>query len=216
MSHFDLEQWTDFSRGVDRDIDRSAMEMHLATGCPRCGRLVKMFGSVAAIARLEAAYEPPVSAIRLARAIYQPHKPERTLARLVFDSFSEPMLAGVRSQDRQTRHALYEAGGYCVDLRLEHQRPADLATIVGQLADRDHPGTDADDVRVELKTRKGILASATCNRFGEFQLDYRPAPSLRLDVILGASGRRLELPLSGLVDHPTGRRSRPKKAPSKR
>ena len=200
MSHFELEQWADFSRGLDRDIDRSAMETHLSTGCPRCARLVKMFGSVAAIARADAAYEPPLGAIRLARAIYQPQKPERTLARLVFDSFRQPMLAGVRTQDRQTRHALYEAGGYSVDLRLEHQRPADLASLVGQLADREHPGVDADDVRVELRTRKGILASATCNRFGEFQLEYRPAPALRLDVILGASGRRLELPLGGLLD----------------
>jgi hypothetical protein len=33
-------------------------------------------------------------------------------------------------------------------------------------------------------------------------------------VILGASGRRLELPLSALVDEPAGRRSRPKKASS--
>ena len=85
------------------------------------------------------------------------------------------------------------------------------ATLVGQLADRDHPGVDADDVRVELKTRKEILASANCNRFGEFQLDYRPAPALRLDVILGSSGKRLELPLSGLMDEPAGRQSRAKK-----
>jgi len=212
MNHFDIEQWADFSRGLDRDIDRSAMETHLSTGCQRCSRLVAMFGSVAAIARADAAYEPPASAMRLARAIYQPQKPERTLARLVFDSFREPLPAGVRTQDRQTRHALYEAGGYCVDVRLEHQRPADMATLVGQLADREHRGVDADDVRVELRTKKEILASANCNRFGEFQLDYRPAPALRLDVILGSSGKRLELPLSGLTDAPTPRKPRGKKA----
>jgi hypothetical protein len=213
MSHFDIEQWTDYSRGMDRDIDRSAMDTHLLTGCQRCSRLVNMLGSVAAIARMDMGYEPPASTIRLAKAIYQPLKPERTLARLVFDSFREPLPAGVRTQDRQTRHALYEAGGYCVDLRLEHQRPADMATLVGQLADREHPGVDADDVRVELKTPKQILATANCNRFGEFQLDYRPAPALRLDVILGSSGRRLELPLSGLMDEPVARRGRGKKKP---
>jgi hypothetical protein len=211
MSHFDIEQWADFSRGLDRDIDRSAMDSHLSTGCARCSRLVKMLGSVAAIARTEMGYEPPASTVRLAKAIYEPQKPERTLARLVFDSFREPLSAGMRTQDRQTRHTLYEAGGYCVDLRLEHQRPAHLATLVGQLADREHPGADADDVRVELRTRREILARANCNRFGEFQLDYRPAPALRLDVILGSSGRRLELPLSGLTDEPAARRSRVRK-----
>jgi hypothetical protein len=211
MSHFDLEQWADFSRGLDRDIDRSAMESHLSTGCARCSHLMKMFANVAAVARMEASYEPPPNVIRLARAIYQPQKPERTLARLVFDSFREPLPAGVRTQDRQTRHALYEAGGYSVDIRLEHQRPADLATLVGQLADREHPGVDAGDVRVELVTKKEILASANCNRFGEFQLDYRPEPALRLDVVLGSSGRRLEVPLGGLTDEPAGRKTRAKK-----
>ena len=211
MSHFDLEQWADFSRGLDRDIDRSAMESHLSAGCDRCSHLMKMLGNVAAVARRDASYEPPLSVIRLARAIYQPQKPERTLARLVFDSFREPLPAGVRTQDRQTRHALYEAGGYCVDIRLEHQRPADIATLVGQLADRDHPGVDADDVRVVLMTKKEVLASANCNRFGEFQLDYRPAPALRLDVILGSSGKRLELPLGGLTDEPAGRKSKARK-----
>jgi hypothetical protein len=206
MSHFDIEQWADFSRGLDRDIDRSAMQMHLATGCPRCGRLVNMLGSVAAIARTDMGYEPPANIVRLAKAIYQPQKPERTLARLVFDSFLAPLPAGVRTQDRQTRHALYEAGGYYVDLRLDN-----TATLIGQLADREHPGADADDVRVELKTRKQILASATCNRFGEFQLDYKPAPALRLDVILGTSGKRLELPLSGLMDEPAAKRAKVKK-----
>jgi hypothetical protein len=212
MSHFKIEQWADFSRGLDSAIDRSAMESHLLTGCPRCSRLVKMFGSVAAVARTEAAYEPPAGAVRLATAIYQIRKPERLLARLVFDTFRQPLPAGVRTQDRQTRHALYEAGGYSVDLRLDHQRPADMASIIGQLADRDHPGVGADDVRVELKTREQILASANCNRFGEFQLHYRPAPALRLDVILGASGKRLELPLSGLTDPPAARKPRGKKA----
>jgi hypothetical protein len=212
MSHFKIEQWADFSRGVGSDIDRSAMETHLSTGCARCSRLVKMFGSVAAVARTEAAYEPPASAVRLAAAIYQIRKPERLLARLVFDTFREPLPAGVRTQDRQTRHALYEAGGYSVDLRLDHQRPTEMASLVGQLADRDHPGAAADGVRVELKTREQILASANCNRFGEFQLDYRPAPGLRLDVVLGSSGKRLELPLNGLTDAPAARKPRGKKA----
>lgn len=215
MKHFNIEQWADFSRGLDRDIDRSAMETHLAVGCERCSHLVKMFGSMAAAARADAAYEPPASALRLARAIYQIPKPQRMLARLVFDTFREPLQAGVRAQDRQTRHALYEAGGYCVDLRLDQPRPNDMATLVGQLADRDHPGVDADDVRVELKTRKEILASANCNRFGEFQLEYRPAPALRLDVILGSSGKRLELPLGGLTDGPRPggpRRKKPRAA----
>jgi hypothetical protein len=201
MTHYNLGQWVDFSRGLARDINRSAMEAHLSKGCARCRRIVEMLGSVAAFGSAQAENEPPESALRLARAIYRrPQKPESVLAKLVYDSFRQPLLAGVRTQDRQTRHALYEAGGYYVDLRVEHQRAADMATLIGQLADRERPGADADGVRVELRTRKATIATASCNRFGEFQIDYRPAPALRLDVILGETGRRLELHLSGLLD----------------
>lgn len=211
MTHYNLGQWVDFSRGLARDIDRPAMETHLSTGCARCRRIVEMLGSVAVFARSERGNEPPESALRLARAIYsRPQKPESVLAKLIYDSFRQPLPAGVRTQDRQTRHALYEAGGYYVDLRVEHQRAADLATLVGQLANRERPGTEPDDVRVELRTRKDTIATASCNRFGEFQLDYRPAPALRLDVILGDTGRRLELHLSGLMDEPARKRAKSK------
>ncbi len=199
MTHFALSQWADFSRGLNRDIDRSAMESHLADGCARCRRMVDVLSGVAVAARADAAYEPPDSVVRLAMAIFQPARPTRLTARLIFDSFSQPALAGVRSQDRLTRHSIYEAGNYCVDLRIEHQRAGGTATIVGQLADRDHPGADAAKVRVLLKRRSETVASAACNRFGEFHLDYRPSPSLRLDVCLDASGTLLELPLSGIA-----------------
>jgi hypothetical protein len=51
-----------------------------------------------------------------------------------------------------------------------------------------------------LKTKQKTIASAPCDQFGEFYIEYRPAPSLRLDVCLGESGRVLELPLSELMD----------------
>jgi hypothetical protein len=214
MTHFALSQWADFLRGLNRDIDRSAMESHLADGCPRCRRMVDVLGGVVAAARAEADYEPPESAVRLAMAIFQPSRPTRLIARLIFDSFNQPALAGVRSQDRMTRHSIYEAGNYCVDLRIEHQRAGGTATIVGQLADRDNPGADAAKVKVLLKRRSETVASAACNRFGEFHLDYRPSPSLRLDVCLDTAGTLLELPLSGIAgDGTNGRRETKEKKP---
>jgi len=156
---------------------------------------------VAAIAQAEPDLVPPRDAVRLAKAIYTPPpRTERLLARLVFDSFLAPLPAGVRTQDRQTRQAVYEAGSYCVDVRVEHQPRRGTTTLVGQLADRDHPQANATDVNVLLKTRQKTIASAPCDQFGEFYLEYRPAPALRLDVCLGTTGRVLELPLSELMD----------------
>jgi hypothetical protein len=157
------------------------------------------------MAAAEPANTPPRDVVRLAKAIYTPPPSERLLARLIFDSFLAPLPAGVRTQDRQTRQAVYEAGSYCVDLRVEHQPRRGTTTLVGQLADRDHPGANAADVSVLLKTKQKTIASAPCDQFGEFYLEYRPAPSLRLDVCLGNSGRVLELPLSELMDEPAHR-----------
>jgi hypothetical protein len=217
MTHFSIWQWVDFSRGLTSGSDRQAMEAHLSGGCKKCRRIAEVMENVAVISSTEGEYEPPASAVRIARAIFTPPQ-ERLVARLVFDSFRAALPAGIRSQEPLTRHALWEAGSYYVDLRVEHQRTSETATLVGQLADRDNPGANAADVRVLLKTRSKTLASTACNRFGEFHLDYRPAPALRLDVWLGNSGKRLELPLSGLTDEPgvkhrepTGKRKFPSK-----
>jgi hypothetical protein len=199
MKHFETWQWADFSRGLDSGIDRSLMQSHLET-CAKCRRTVGILSEVAAVAAAEPANTPPRESVRLAKAIYTPPPSQRLLARLIFDSFLAPLPVGVRTQDRQTRQAVYEAGSYCVDVRVEHQPRRGTTTLVGQLADRDHPGANAADVSVLLKTKQKTIASAPCDEFGEFYLEYRPAPSLRLDVCLGDSGRVLELPLSELMD----------------
>lgn len=212
MTHFHIGQWVDFSRGLDAAIDRPSMESHLASGCERCRRVVDVLSGISRIARGERDVEPPETALRLARAIYQRQPPQTLVGRLIFDSFREPLAAGLRSQDRETRHALWEAGAYCVDVRLDHQRAADTLTLVGQIVDRDHPGATMADVHVVLKNAEKMIAAAPCNPFGEFQLECRPAAALRLDVSLGATGRHLELPLKGLLDVPAGRRRGKRKA----
>lgn len=199
MTHFETWQWVDFARGLNT-VDRATMESHLQ-GCSRCRRTAIIMSDVAAIAHAEPALAPPHDTVRIAKAIYTPPpRTERLLARLVFDSLLAPLPAGVRTQDRQTRQAVYEAGSYCVDVRVEHQPRRGTTTLVGQLADRDHPQASAADVNVLLKTRQKTIASAPCDQFGEFYLEYRPAPALRLDVCLGTTGRVLELPLSELMD----------------
>jgi hypothetical protein len=210
MKHFETEQWLEFSRGASTDDDRSAMESHLASGCARCRRVVDVLKGVAVIARAEKNYGPPESVVRLAKAVYWPQQPERLIARLIYDSFREPLPAGVRTQDRLTRHALYEAGDYSVDVRVEQHGVRDTATLVGQLANRARPGAPAVDVQVKLKRQKKIVAAASCNEFGEFHLDYSPAPALQLEVSLGSTGKVVEVPLGSVLDQPGGKPARPR------
>jgi hypothetical protein len=203
MKHFNIWQWADYARGLADDGDRSAMDAHLASGCARCARTAGTFRSVTAVAGGEGGCEPPEHAIRYAQAIYSLFRPETTslprlLARLVHDSMREPLPAGIRAQSRLSRHALFEAGSYYLDLQLELQRPSGPVTLVGQLADRHNPAAHSA-VPVWLMQQKSVVASTLCDRFGEFQLEYTPSRDLRLCVPLREMNKRLEIPLNRLT-----------------
>jgi hypothetical protein len=210
MKHFSIWQWTDYARAVGDDVVRAAMATHLAGGCARCQRIANVLRRAASTAHAEADSEPPEHAIRYAQAIYSLSRPEsagfpRLIARLVHDSFREPLPAGLRAQDRSSRHALYEAGSYSLDLQLEQQVSSGLVTLIGQLADRNKPATSTADVPVWLMGRKSLVASTLCNPFGEFQLEYAPARDLRLSVPLRTAGRRLDVSLDRLTPGLPGR-----------
>jgi anti-sigma factor RsiW len=203
MKHFTIWQLTDLARGlVEVGPARSAMETHLP-GCPRCERIVNVLRRVIATAHAEAGYEPPERAIRHAQAIYSLYGPEkisfpRLIARLVYDSGRAPLPAGMRSQNRLSRHALYEAGNYCLDVQLEQQPGSGLVSLTGQLADRNKPPTSTADLPVRLMERKSLVTSTLSNRLGEFRLEYAPARNLRLQLPLPSARKRLEVSLSQL------------------
>lgn len=209
MKHFSIWQWTDFARGLVEDTDRAAMETHLSSRCSPCERLVNVLRGVATTARAEAGYEPPERAIRYANAIYSLYGPERIslprlIARLVHDSGRAPLPAGMRAQSRLSRHVLYEAGTYSLDVQLEHQPGSGLVSLTGQLADRNKPAASTAALPVWLMERKSLVASTLSNRFGEFHLEYAPSRNVRLQVPLPSAGKRLEVSLSRLEARPVG------------
>src|SRR5262245_25343926 len=109
------------------------MASHLSSRCAGCQQIVKGLRGVALTARGELAYEAPESAVRLAQAIYSLQRPDsaslpRLIARLVHDSARAPLPAGIRAQNSLSRHALFEAGSYYLDLQLEHQPVSGLVT----------------------------------------------------------------------------------------
>jgi len=206
MKHFSIWQWTDFARGLVEDqAARSTMETHLSS-CRRCERLVNVLRAVAVTARADAGYEPPERAIRYARALYSLYGPEkvslpRLIARLVYDSGRAPLPVGMRAQNRLSRHVLYEAGSYSLDVQLEHQPGSGLVSLTGQLADRNKPATSTADLPVMVMERKRLITSTLSNRLGEFHLERIPGLSgsnIRLQVPIPAARKRLEVSLSQL------------------
>jgi len=202
--HFSDAEWIDRVRG--QVLAPEAMDLHLA-GCRRCGRARDLFGAVAEVALGEAAYDVPEGTLRSARAIFALQRPERVrilprvLACLVYDSFAEPLLVGIRGRQRVTRQAMYRAGDYYVDLRMESEPKTRRVSVVGQIANRRDPERSVAHVPILLMSDEEVVARAVSNAFGEFQLGYAPAKHLRLHVPVSES-ENIEVALSQLRTGP--------------
>jgi hypothetical protein len=174
------------------------MSDHLAGGCRKCERLVRVLSEFARRAALDMGNEPSPHVIRRAEAIFPSRRAENTVVgRLVYDSFLEPLPAGIRARGRTARHALYEAGDVFVDLQLE-EAPG-VVTLVGQIADREPRQGGPHPLPVLLTSGRALVTSALCNHLGEFELTYHPARHLRLHVPLRDSGGHMELRMDELV-----------------
>lgn len=209
MSHYPDEVWTDWARGTAAPAVRDEIRDHIASGCDECHYALETWEAVAAAARRERDYEPPAGVLQNAVALYarfaavRPGVLDRStrLAELVFDSFRNPLPAGVRSLERATRHLSYKAGSFFIDVRIEEPAASGLASVVGQLMH--HP--DASRLSLEglvvvLTSGRATLAETTTNRFGEFvfEMDTQKENHLAIGVgdefavVVPLSGRRGE------------------------
>ena len=204
MNHFDISKWADFVRGLIEESAQVAMERHLASGCRKCRHTAELLRKLVTAARNDSQVQVPDYALRCARAnffLQQPEKVQilpRIPARLLYDSFREPLPAGLRSQQRLNRQALYQAGDYWLDLRLENERGSSRVALVGQIQNRKQPGKWVEDVPVLLVSGKKILAHAVSNSLGEFQMEYAPQKHQRLYVPVHRSGKRVRVFLNKL------------------
>ena len=205
MSHYDIICWTDYARGLVSGQEHSDMTRHLAE-CNRCRVTHALLATVAARLKADMQYQVPVDAVRNVRALFSANaRPVRSVlqklaGKLVFESFDQPQLAGVRSAaGKGTRHALYEAGEYSVDLRVESEQGSSRMSMVGQLAVRSQGPNTVDQVPVRLMSGRQLVAEAVSNQFGEFQLNYEPKRQLKLHIPLQNRGERIELQLGSLV-----------------
>ncbi len=119
---------------------------------------------------------------------------ERIPARLVFDTADYPLRRGVRRRDVTSRHQVFHAGEYCIDLLLERRSRAPGAVLVGQLGRLGRPLDRLAAIDVELSSEGGPLARTVSNRAGEFQLEYQPARPMELRLAV-AAGSELVVPV---------------------
>src|SRR3989442_4232879 len=202
VKHPNMAQLLDYARGLAAEAESAAIEAHLAAGCRKCGRTADLLHKLAAAARNASHLQIPDYALRSARSICVLQQPEkvqilpRIPARLLYDSFREPLPAGVRSQQRLSRQLFYQAGDYSLDLRFENERGSSRVALVGQIENRHHPEKRVSNAPVLLVSGKQILAQVVSNSLGEFQMEYMPSKHLRLYVPVPQADKRNEGPIN--------------------
>jgi hypothetical protein len=212
MSHYSLNEWADYIRGVTPEEERRQLQRHLESGCEKCRKLEGIWRAALKLAQKEINYQPPDRGVQFVKSLFvvvSPGgklSPAAKLAQPIFDSFRQPLPAGVRSTQGSPRHLVYRSGAFLVDVRLEAAYQGSPARLAGQILDHANPGRAMKDVSISLRSGPQEIASVTTNQFGEFRLELGliARTDLHLAVWTDPSGP-IVIPLSGI--NPGGRPS---------
>ena len=104
------------------------------------------------------------------------------VARLVMDTFLQPLPAGIRYVQPNTRQLVYEAPALTADIAFERPPNSLRTTLIGQVMRTKDPHMPLNGVTVVLKDRKGPLDVKITNEAGEFSFEFQDESSLSLEI----------------------------------
>ena len=216
MAHYDIGEWADYVRNLVADARRGDMKRHLTGGCGECSSVVGFLRGVTEVAATEQSYETataPLAAAARKIFVSPAAGEERTgmlgalralAAQLTFDSAAALYPSGVRGTRPMARQLMYQAGEYCVDLRLDREPNTTRVILVGQVANEKQPLLQLARLPVFVMSGKQIVSETASNEFGEFTLEFLPRPNLRLCIQVTQGGVQIEVPLKRtLEEHET-------------
>jgi hypothetical protein len=188
MQHSADQAWVDFVRGVSRPETSKNLKTHLAEGCAKCKTANYTWSRVQKFTNEESAYAPPENLVRLVKLGFgretERHSQTWTLAGLVFDSFTQPLQAGVRSSGAlNVWQVIYEAEGLTVDLRFGRRAQSKEVHVFGQVFDKREVRALQNHACVELSTeQEQLIATADVSALGEFHIEFEAKDDLWLSV----------------------------------
>ncbi|HEV3040533.1 MAG TPA: hypothetical protein VHA33_22410 [Candidatus Angelobacter sp.] len=200
--HFDVAEWTDYVRNLVPPPQNREMEVHLQQGCIQCNTAQEWLSKFARTCARMSAYNVPD---HFGGFVPSPVFPRRTLpvpalkrvwATLQYDSLTDPQPSGARAGQQASRHLLFQAGAYAIDVRFEREKGSAHLMLAGQIAKREDKRQALVDSPVMLFSGSQEVARCTSNEFGEFQFDYVPQPDLHLRVPLPDAGEEIQVTLS--------------------
>jgi len=180
----------DYVDGKSTVEDQGTVEAHLGS-CAACAETKQSLQSLSIRLMSDSRFEPPAELVRQAVDLFQPtFQPSiqplsglrKIIASLVFDTFDQPLAAGVRRAAAPPRQLLFRAGGVDVDLKIDSADVNDRITMVGQVLS--NSASFLDSTPVKLESHGVIRYQTTTNLVGEFTFDEIPKDSYHLSVDL--------------------------------
>jgi hypothetical protein len=189
MQHLHIEKIINYVHGQSSDIEKSAVETHLLE-CAKCLQHKQEFQDLVASVAEDSSFEPPAALVEWGINLFQPmvQAPNvapvrrRTIAMLVYDTYDQPLLAGVRRVGVPARQLLFRSGNVDVDVKIESSRPNDRISLMGQVLSNEpkfFPNTP-----VNLESHGVVRFRTTTNGVGEFSFDEVPKDTYHLSVDL--------------------------------
>jgi hypothetical protein len=206
MKHFTIEDEIDFVNEVVPATRKLTMEEHLK-GCKRCTKEVSQWRQVRESVAADANYQPPAEALRIAKAAFAGLQlalrgETDGSIEVVFDSLLQPSVEGFRSAGGGTRHVLYRADPFQIDLQVELQPGDKRVVVTGQLLGSLDPQIVGRDVALILANMHGRVVRTVTNQFGEFREEIENSGDLAL-VFYQADQKPLVISLRDALSHPT-------------
>jgi len=167
-----------------------SVESHLST-CSDCVELGQEVQHLNTRLHLESTFEPPADLVQWGISLFQPLlQPveqvsgtlRKIIASLVFDTYDEPLLAGVRRVGAPPRQLLFRAGSVDVDVKIESMEANDRITLVGQVLS--NTAKFFDNTPVKLESHGIVRYRTITNLVGEFTFDEVPKDTYHLSVDL--------------------------------
>ena len=190
MRHMSVENLMNYMDGKALTEDVQALEAHIST-CSECSELKGELQSLAVQLREDSSFEPPAELVQWGVSLFQPllqpsatlgSKLKKIIAALVFDTYDEPLLTGVRRVGAPPRQLLFRAGGVDVDVKIESMEANDRITLVGQVLS--NTAKFFDNTPVKLESHGIVRYRTMTNLVGEFTFDEVPKDTYHLSVDL--------------------------------
>jgi len=190
MRHVNAEKLMEYRDGQLTDEARAMIDSHLSH-CSECLQLKNELTQFVIWIESDSSNEPPAEALQWGVSLFQPmaqeketagQKIRKIVASLVFDTFDEPMLSGVRRVGAPPRQLLFRAGDVDVDVKIEAMETKDRISLVGQVLSNQEKFFD--NTLVKLESHDMVRYKTLTNFVGEFVFDEVPKDTYHLSVDL--------------------------------